>query len=212
MNTDKKKQIAQVNRETIIDAAEPIFFAKGFANTTIDEIAAAAQYSKRTLYAYIESKEAIYDEIAIRAYTKLYQALEKATKGKTNAQTCLNDMYVSGFNFVQKEPDYAKIILNYHSCTTVPSEDNPLYQRLYELDQLLVNLVAGVLQNGIKQKVFKPELDVAFTTAYLVSTYLGLVMMIFNKKEYFEQNFDIDTNTFIRQSIANILSLVSISE
>ena len=209
MNTEKKKQIAKEHRETIIDAAEPIFFAKGFANTTIDEIASAAQYSKRTVYAYIESKEAIYDEIALRAYTKLFHTLEEATKDKTNAQICLNDMYVSGFNFLKNEPDYASIILNYHSCASSPTPDNPLYQRLQELDQQLINLVMNVLQEGIEQNVFKSEIDISFTAAYLVSTYLGLTMMVFNKKDYFELNFDMDIDTFIQQSIKNILSLVS---
>jgi AcrR family transcriptional regulator len=50
-------------RQRILDAAEELFFNNGINTTALDEVAEAARVSKRTLYAYFDSK----DDLA-RAY------------------------------------------------------------------------------------------------------------------------------------------------
>jgi AcrR family transcriptional regulator len=49
----KKTQV----RERIVEAALALFERQGFAETTIDEIAAAAEVSRRTIFRYFASKE-----------------------------------------------------------------------------------------------------------------------------------------------------------
>ena len=55
----KKEAVAALHREQIMKAAEALFTEKGYEQTTIDDISKASQYSRRTLYAYYESKEDI---------------------------------------------------------------------------------------------------------------------------------------------------------
>ena len=52
------------NKNEIVDAAERLFFSKGYDNSAMDEIAKEAGYTKRTLYSYFTSKEEIYEKIA----------------------------------------------------------------------------------------------------------------------------------------------------
>ncbi|MFF8360133.1 TetR family transcriptional regulator [Streptomyces chartreusis] len=47
------------HREAVLKAATTLFHQKGFARTTTDEVAAEASITKRTLYRYFRSKEAI---------------------------------------------------------------------------------------------------------------------------------------------------------
>jgi TetR/AcrR family transcriptional repressor of mexJK operon len=53
-------------RGELIDVAEKMFFERGFAETTMQMIAAAAGASKETLYRHFESKELLFAEIVSR--------------------------------------------------------------------------------------------------------------------------------------------------
>jgi len=50
-------------KEKILDSAMDIFAEKGFHETQMSEIAAAAEVSRKTLYAMFESKEPLYHEV-----------------------------------------------------------------------------------------------------------------------------------------------------
>lgn len=56
-NEDKPNERKQAKRDQILNGAQKIFLAKGFAATSTDQIANEAGISKQTLYAYYASKE-----------------------------------------------------------------------------------------------------------------------------------------------------------
>ncbi|MFA6939636.1 MAG: helix-turn-helix domain-containing protein [Clostridiaceae bacterium] len=68
---ERRRQEKEIRRKDIVDAAEQIFFSKGYENVSMDEAAKEAEFSKRTVYAYFNSKEQIYFEIMIRGYSNL---------------------------------------------------------------------------------------------------------------------------------------------
>lgn len=52
-----REQKKQRTRDTLIDAALRLFQEQGFAETTLDEVCATAEVSKRTFFRYFSSKE-----------------------------------------------------------------------------------------------------------------------------------------------------------
>ena len=54
---------AEERRQEILSSATDLFAAKGFDQTTMDDIATAANITKRTLYRYVASKEELLFEI-----------------------------------------------------------------------------------------------------------------------------------------------------
>jgi AcrR family transcriptional regulator len=65
-------------RQRILDAAEQLFFSKGINATALEDVADAARVSKRTLYAYFDSK----DDLA-RAYLSRLRAKPDTVDGAT---------------------------------------------------------------------------------------------------------------------------------
>lgn len=53
-------------REALITAAERVFLRKGYHAATMDDIAASACMSKRTLYQLVESKEQLFTSLLLR--------------------------------------------------------------------------------------------------------------------------------------------------
>lgn len=50
-------------RSQILDAALPVFLERGFGQATVDELAAAARVSKRTIYSYFGDKAGVFTEM-----------------------------------------------------------------------------------------------------------------------------------------------------
>jgi AcrR family transcriptional regulator len=59
----------------ILDAALKVFAEKGFHESRLEDIAAAAGFSKASLYNYYEDKEEIFLHILIRMHEKIIEAL-----------------------------------------------------------------------------------------------------------------------------------------
>jgi AcrR family transcriptional regulator len=56
----RKERERKVRENEIIQAAEKILKTKGYNDTSMDEIAKEAQFTKRTLYQYFQNKEDLY--------------------------------------------------------------------------------------------------------------------------------------------------------
>jgi AcrR family transcriptional regulator len=77
---DAKETRDQVVRDAksslILDAALKVFAEKGYHETRLEDIAAAAGFSKASLYNYYEDKEVIFLQILIRMHEKMIEAFK----------------------------------------------------------------------------------------------------------------------------------------
>jgi AcrR family transcriptional regulator len=70
-------------RQRISDVATGLFFARGFDAVTIDEIAAAADVSKVTVFNYFARKEELFFDREHEVTALLHQALGERPKGQS---------------------------------------------------------------------------------------------------------------------------------
>ena len=80
---NKREEIAALHRKQILRAAETLFSEKGFEMTTIEDISKASEYSRRTIYAYYESKDDILHHIIEKGLLLLKDEIESAIQGNT---------------------------------------------------------------------------------------------------------------------------------
>lgn len=72
----REQAVREAKVSLIFDAARKIFSEKGFFEARLEDIAAAAGFSKASLYTYYTDKEEIFLSLAIRDLENLYQKLE----------------------------------------------------------------------------------------------------------------------------------------
>jgi len=80
----RKQALTEIRRRDILAAAIKVFGKKGFADTSVDDVAAAAKIAKGTLYLYFRSKEDIYTtavQQAIREIQALIAERVTASRG-----------------------------------------------------------------------------------------------------------------------------------
>jgi AcrR family transcriptional regulator len=88
MSRDDKRGLTQAERsrarrEQILDAAFHTFTRRGYRDTAVDEIAAAAETSKGGVYFHFRTKEAIFRELVRTTADRLAAKVERAVAEET---------------------------------------------------------------------------------------------------------------------------------
>jgi AcrR family transcriptional regulator len=90
----------EARQKYVLDAARELFAEKGIEETSMEDIAHAVQYTRRTLYAYFPSRE----EISIRVFLDEMSArwaAQRRALAKTKAKTGLARLLVWGESFYE---------------------------------------------------------------------------------------------------------------
>ncbi len=77
--SERKKEEKNTASNKWTDSAATLFYKKGFVATTIEDIAAAAEISKGTVYLYFKSKDDLYYSLVEPSLDKLSKNLIKIT-------------------------------------------------------------------------------------------------------------------------------------
>jgi AcrR family transcriptional regulator len=110
VTTDKlqaRKQ--QVVRDAIHDAAIGLFVAKGFDQTTVDEIAEAAGISRRSFFHYYVTKDDLLAQGTIKYGATLVEAIH-ACPATHSALEVLRDTVLAGIQYTAEQPLLRQII------------------------------------------------------------------------------------------------------
>ncbi|MBP6851002.1 MAG: TetR family transcriptional regulator [Rhodoferax sp.] len=95
---DIRDAVWRLKRETIVAAAVDIFYHKGYAKTTLEEVADAIHVTKPFIYSHFKSKHDLLAEICSRALIVSHEALTRAssqagTPGEKLAMIARDFMY-----------------------------------------------------------------------------------------------------------------------
>ena len=77
-------------RERLLNAATEVFLEKGFATTSVDEIAARARASKVTFYHHFGNKEKLFEAIVMRLNSTMFRGFEDALEADVQMEQALH--------------------------------------------------------------------------------------------------------------------------
>lgn len=107
---ERRLQERRQREQLIIDAALRVFSEKGIKEATIDDIAAAAELGKGTIYYYFPSKEAILEEVIEATVDAHFEGLlERADPLRTPYEIAEAILTGSAENF-QKRPAMFRVV------------------------------------------------------------------------------------------------------
>ncbi|MCL4511646.1 MAG: TetR/AcrR family transcriptional regulator [Bacteroidetes bacterium] len=76
--TSRKERETEFRRKAIVEAAREVFSEKGYNGTTIDNVAARAEFAKATLYKFFKNKEDLYLSVVEDVFREINEIAEKA--------------------------------------------------------------------------------------------------------------------------------------
>lgn len=164
---EKKLRQGPVTREQILDASLRLFSERGFARTSVRDIAQAAGITDAAIYYHFASKrdlfEALLDE---RGFTAALESLERAeiTAGPTEA---IPAMALRALAFVYQNLDLMKVLM------VEAMADDPVATEEYQiLVERWKKAEARILRFYVEQGLLRTE-DVDELATQLVITILG---------------------------------------
>lgn len=91
-----KDPLARMNE--ILDAAERLFYSKGYGETAVSDIVKSIEVAQGTFYKYFASKEAVLDALVNRHLSKIYGELEDITQSQCTPLQKFEQMVYATFN------------------------------------------------------------------------------------------------------------------
>lgn len=180
----------------IAAAALNLFAEKGYAATSVEEIADAAGIGKGTVYEYFSSKEEIFVHAINNWIMDLIGRMVERTGNMDNPVHRLN-AFIGIIKDVLKvqEPDPKKLFADIDQQTLMPG--GAFYKRRHIIKDMraaFCDLVADILLDGVSKKVFKPEIarDVSKIAVNLLAYMDGIGMHYLIMEEYRELEDQVD--------------------
>lgn len=205
---NKKEAVASLHREQILTAAESIFSKKGFAQTTIDDISKASEYSRRTIYAYYENKEDILHHIIAKGLLILKQDFEAALQ--ENSDFLIR--YFSICNAMKKYqvecPHSLENVAQAKTSKLDLGNLSPIVTQILSLGSEINTLFAEFIQNGKEHNIVRQNV-IPMQTAYILwSNITGLLTLIKTKGAFIAKTFSITEDEYLEYGLKQIINSI----
>jgi AcrR family transcriptional regulator len=141
-----------IRKNEILDAAQELFFTKGYKQTSIESIIKKIGVAKGTFYYYFKSKEDLMDKLVKRMTNQILLEIKKITeRTDLNALAKLNRAYITTRNVKLENIDLVKLYLK----VLYKDENIILKHKIYMSNiDLLVPEFAKIISQGVKEKIF----------------------------------------------------------
>jgi len=188
---DKKQK-----SKLIAKAALKLFSSKGYAATTIEEIAKSALIGKGTVYEYFHAKEDIFIAAIMEWMSFFVLQLSESMEGIKDPAARLYAVAEINMELVDPaDPTDLKLSLEFlrHSML----EDGVLYKHRYLVKDMhagIRKIVVDTLLDGISKGIFRPEIarDAEKIAINLLAYIDGISLHSILSKNYFDLKEQID--------------------
>lgn len=103
---------AESTRETLLDAAEQVFAAKGFAGGSVRDITALARANLGAVTYHYGSKAALYEAVIARGQEAMLERVQAAAWGSGSALDRVESVVRAHFEFLATHPNLRRLLVH----------------------------------------------------------------------------------------------------
>jgi len=182
---ERKERERSQRYEAIIDAAEKVFFTRGFNIATMDDIAKESELGKGTLYLYFESKEDLHIAVAHRALDKLTSMSDIVLEKGGDALDKLTNLAYLFASFGRKYPGYMYSILYFEDIEFDKLSVDKEKLKDILLNKSVIKSVMSIVEQGIKEGHIRDDIPSAVIAHTLWLQVLGIFQLTLFHKSLF---------------------------
>lgn len=139
----------------ILDAATKVIAQKGFENSSLNEIADKAGIREQTIYLHFKGKEDILFSAFEQYMANYLHFLDEHLQGISGAYNRLRKLVWAHLRYSDIDREYISLVL--FDCR---SNRNFYQSRAYKLIRKYSGLISSILDEGIKEKTFRPDMSI----------------------------------------------------
>ncbi len=195
---DRKEREKEQRRAVILDAAEKLFFSRGYDQVSMDQIAREAELSKGTLFFYFRNKENLYITIVDRGIRLFHGMVREAMDGAgSDPIDQLAAMGWSVIRFATRYPGYLAAIRLFKSGRFPPGAgDSEEVQETLRYASSLMEMMETVVRNGVDDGTFRNDIE-PHELALMIRLMTNSVMDPGPEFRWARDRYNIDMDAFV---------------
>lgn len=141
-----------VRKNELLDAAQELFFTKGYKQTSIESIIKKIGVAKGTFYYYFKSKEDLLDKLTYKMSKKILEEVKKIVeKDDLNAIDKLNQAYAVARSVKLENIELLKVLLK-----AFYNDRNLFFRHKMFMSsmEILAPEFSKIIRQGVNEKVF----------------------------------------------------------
>jgi TetR/AcrR family transcriptional regulator len=152
-------------RDTILDAAEPLFARQGYAATTIKQISGAAGVNSALLYYYFADKEALYREVLARLISGLAAEGQRRLRGALDPSAAIRALVEGQVEMLLARPHLPQLLVR----ELVDHQALHAQGIITEHMAGLFSAVCDLIRAGQRSGQFRPDLEPRYAAVSTIS-------------------------------------------
>jgi AcrR family transcriptional regulator len=149
----RRAQRFETSRNQILDIAEELFGDNGYAGTSLEQVAAGAEFSVGALYRFFDNKAALLESVLRRRGSVLLSGMESAAQSPGTGEERLLRICSSVIEFFRTCPAFCRISMRVY---TVNLEVLPELDWLPESRGAAMDIYAGAIEQGQREGDLRP--------------------------------------------------------
>ena len=196
MSLSRKERERQVRESEVLSAARELFISKGFESTTMEEIAKASEFTKRTVYLYFTSKENLFYAVILSGVRQMFSYIEEEVKAGKNGFEKLAGIRQALYRYMKESPDIFKL-MNYTQFVKSDPEGIPNIQELTQYNSRLFTLFHQLVEEGVKDGSIRADLNMPLEIYALYFMTTGFMNRVSEAGETYARRNQINTEELI---------------
>lgn len=202
---ERKEREKEQRKEEILNAAELIFQEKGLATTTMDEIAAAAELGKSTLYLYYKSKEDLYLEVTCRGGDILHGMFQQAVGTDEVSLKQVQNIGEAYINYFNQHRKYYRMYYFLENSELHKQVSPEMSERCKQNDARIWGIVFNTIRRAKEDGYLKEDVHPQEAAVMLWACAYGLMRQIDREEEVWRREMGVELNTACMKAMALLL-------
>ncbi len=163
-------------RKAILTAAEKVFDANGYAQSTMEAVAVEAGISKGSIYNYFESKQHLFKDVFTEAMASDQADVGELVKGSLPATERLERMLDDWFERLGHYKRIGRLVLEFWAAAARQEQQGELAATLSLMRSQWRGLIAPVIAQGLAAGEFGRQFDPQIAASLIMAIGNGITV------------------------------------
>jgi len=167
-------------RREILNAAQVVFDIKGYAASTVEEIAVRANISKGSIYNYFDSKEDLFAAVFAEALASDHSVVDGIVSSNVSAPQKLQGLLDQVFQRLESFTRSGRLIMELWAVAAKKAE---LAGAMAQIHAYWRGRIRTVLEDGVRSGEFGTHFDPGVASSLIWATLNGIIVQALFDRE-----------------------------
>jgi AcrR family transcriptional regulator len=202
----KKERLSEFNRGNILSAAKALFHEKGIAQTTVDDIAQKAEYSKSTVYVYFTGKEDIYNHLLLEHMQIHREMIAEALRESPEFPGGYFAICDAMAKFYETNPLYFDGLLG--AIELPQDESESVLAQIYNVGEGINGIIAEYIKRSVAEHSVPLKATPLQTSFTLWASISGIISLANKKEAYIRKAMGISKGQFMHDGFVMLFKTI----